>query len=117
MSNSIQSREYSKDGGIEDVLYITDSDGDPNVFNVNRNDSELWLNANHAHSGNLWNPDNLWAFCPPRNCFLSPVIYWQEFFLKVSLFFQSIPQSFFLFLLSFQREQYISYYPKLLFPS
>lgn len=117
MSNSIQSREYSKDGGTEDVLYITDSDGDPNVFNVDCNDSELWLNANYANPGNVWNPDDLWLFCRPRNYLHSPVIYWQEFFLEVFLSFLSIRRSFCLFLLVFQKGQYTFYYPRTLFPN
>jgi len=45
---------------------ITGSGGGPDVFSVDRNDSELWLSALHAHAGRLWDPVYLWAFCPPR---------------------------------------------------
>ncbi|MEA3249820.1 MAG: hypothetical protein U9Q03_05730 [Patescibacteria group bacterium] len=40
--------------------YITDSDGDPNMFNLNRNDDGLWLNANYANPDNRWNPGKRW---------------------------------------------------------
>lgn len=54
------------------VLYITDSDGNLNIFNVKRNDDgELWLNTNYDNADNQWNPDNRWVFLRQRNSFLS----------------------------------------------
>ena len=40
-----------------------DSDGNPNVFNVNRNeDGKEWLNNNWANPTNKWNLDNEFVF-------------------------------------------------------
>ncbi|OGZ24222.1 MAG: hypothetical protein A2896_00010 [Candidatus Nealsonbacteria bacterium RIFCSPLOWO2_01_FULL_43_32] len=63
----MQPREYSGGSGLEDALYITDSDGNLNVFSVKRDDSELWLNSNWSNPDNVWNPDNHLAFVFPRN--------------------------------------------------
>jgi len=52
---------------MEDVLYTTDSDGNLNVFNVEHDDSDLWLNANYGNPDNFWNADNRWVFVRPRN--------------------------------------------------
>ena len=46
-----------------------DSDGNPNVFNLERNDDGLWLNNNWAKPDNTWNPDNKFVF-RLRNYFL-----------------------------------------------
>ena len=62
MPNTIQPREYSKGGGKEGILYITDSDGDLNVFNVERNSDSLWLNTNYGNPDNFWNGDNRFFF-------------------------------------------------------
>ena len=43
-----------------------DSDGDPNVFNVNRDDDELWLNTNDGRPDNEWNPGDRFVFLRPR---------------------------------------------------
>lgn len=43
-----------------------DSDGNPNVFNVNRDDDELWLNGNDGRAGSEWDPDNRFVFFRPR---------------------------------------------------
>ena len=47
---------------MDGVPYITDSDGNPSVFNVERNDDDLWLNNNIAHPTNKWNPKNEFVF-------------------------------------------------------
>jgi len=44
------------------TLYVTDSDGNLNVFNVEHDDDGLWLNANYANPDNHWNGDNRWVF-------------------------------------------------------
>ncbi len=63
-------------------MYITDSDGNPNVFNVNRNDDgKRWLNTNYANPGNRWNLENeiVFRLC---KCFISlPIIYREGFVL------------------------------------
>lgn len=40
----------------------TDRDGDPNVFNLNRDEAQLKLNANNAKPSNRWNSDNQFVF-------------------------------------------------------
>ena len=67
MPNSIQSEEYSTDGGIDGLSYITDSDGNLNVFNVERDDNDQWLNTNWFNPRNTWNDDNHFVFVLPRN--------------------------------------------------
>jgi hypothetical protein len=63
MPDKIQPQEYSRGGGIGGALYITDSDGNWNVFNVKRNDDgELWLNTNNGNPDNIWNADNRFVF-------------------------------------------------------
>lgn len=37
---------------------ITDRNGNPNVFNLNRDENGLWLNDNWANPQNKWNLDN-----------------------------------------------------------
>lgn len=49
----------------------SDSDGNPNVFNVERNDDGSWLNNNWAKPTNKWNANNEFVFrlrkcCIPR---------------------------------------------------
>jgi hypothetical protein len=56
--------------GIDGAAYINDSDGNPNVFNVNRNgDGKSWLNDNWAKPDNRWNSNNEFVF-RLRKCFL-----------------------------------------------
>jgi hypothetical protein len=40
----------------------TDSDGNPNVFKLERNADGTWLNDNWANPTNKWNPDNQFVF-------------------------------------------------------
>lgn len=47
---------------IEGTLYITDSNGNPNVFKLERNEDGLWLNDNWANPDNRWNPENEFVF-------------------------------------------------------
>jgi len=47
-------------------LRIIDSDGNLNVFNLNRNDSELWLDNNGNNPDNVWNDDNRFVFVRSR---------------------------------------------------
>lgn len=58
---------------VEQMAHRTraDSDGNPNVFNLERNDDGLWLNNNWAKPDNTWNPNNKFAF-RLRNYFLFP---------------------------------------------
>ncbi|MBU4421699.1 hypothetical protein KKB41_01910 [Patescibacteria group bacterium] len=58
--------------GTDGAAYKTDSDGNPNVFNMERNDDGLWLNNNWAKPTNKWNPDNEIVF-RLRKYFLSAI--------------------------------------------
>ncbi len=53
-------RAVAQDG----ASYNTDSDGNPNVFNLERNSDGLWLNDNWAKPTNRWNPNNSFVFRP-----------------------------------------------------
>ncbi len=44
------------------MAHRIDRDGNPNVFNVERNDDGLWLNDNIANPDNDWNDDNKFMF-------------------------------------------------------
>ena len=70
-------------GGIDGCMHVTDSDGNPNVFNVNRNDDgKRWLNANYANPDNRWNLENEIVFCL-SNCLVSLPVFMGRVFLKV----------------------------------
>ena len=56
---------------MEGVLYITDSDGNPNVLNANRNDDGRLVNANWDKPGNQWNDDGAFVFPVSANLFIS----------------------------------------------
>jgi len=62
MPNKIQPREHSKGGDLDGALYITDSNGNPNIFVLKRNDNGLWLNANYYNLDNFFNADNCFLF-------------------------------------------------------
>ncbi len=47
---------------MDGTLYKTDRDGNPNVFNMNRNADGLWLNTNNAKPSNRWNSNNEFVF-------------------------------------------------------
>jgi len=66
MPNSIQPREYSKGGGTGGALYVTDSDGNPNLLGLNRNDEGRWLNAYNGNPGNRWNREYGFVFLVPQ---------------------------------------------------
>lgn len=57
------------DSVTDGASYNTDRDGNPNVFNLERNDDGLWLNDNWTKPSNEWNSDNEFAF-RFRNCLL-----------------------------------------------
>lgn len=63
MPNTIQPQEYSRGGGMDGLLYITDSDGNLKLFNVKHNDNGRWLNSNYGNADDVWNGDNQFVFC------------------------------------------------------
>lgn len=44
--------------GTDGTSYGTDSDGNPKVFNLERNGDGVWLNNNWTKPDNQWNLDN-----------------------------------------------------------
>lgn len=44
----------------------TDSDGNPNVLGINRNDKGRWLNAYNGNADNRWNRENGFVFLVPQ---------------------------------------------------
>ena len=71
--NEIQSREYSKDGGIDGVIHTA-------LWAVNANwnaDNDGWnVEANSVSNPNRWNDGNQVV---SRNSFLSPLTSWAGF--------------------------------------
>lgn len=61
------------DGGTDGRMHVTDSDGNPNVFNVGRNDDgKQLLNANYANPDNRWNLGNEIVFRLRKSLHFSP---------------------------------------------
>lgn len=68
------------DGGMDGISYETDRDGEPNVFNLNRNNADLWLDGNNwAKPDNRWNADNRFVFISRNSLHFSPVFMAGEF--------------------------------------
>lgn len=65
-------------GGTDGTLYKTDSDGNLNVFNVEHDNDERWLNTNHGNPDNFWNGNNVWVFAFRELLHFSPRL-WGEF--------------------------------------
>ena len=53
-------------------IHFRDSNGYPNVFNVEHDDDDLWLNANYANPDNVWNGDNRFVFRSRKSLHFSP---------------------------------------------
>jgi hypothetical protein len=67
---------------MEEAIYTTDSDGNPNVFNVKRNDDgKRWLNSNWANPDNRWNLDNRIVFRLRNYVYFSSILS-EEFCLR-----------------------------------
>src|SRR3989344_4508760 len=61
--HTIQPNLFIETGsGADGAAHRTDRDGNPNVFNLERNEDGLWLNNNWTNPGNKWNPDNEFVF-------------------------------------------------------
>lgn len=85
MRNTIQLwdwHESSKSGGTDGTLHITDSDGNPNLFKVDRNDDKLWLNDNDGRLDNRWNGNNRFVFLR-RKSFHFSLVSTREFCLVI----------------------------------
>lgn len=68
--------------GTDGAPYNSDRNGNPNVFNLERNEDGLWLNNNIANSDNRWDPDNGLVFCL-RNSFLSALEIGEVFLFRI----------------------------------
>ena len=44
------------------TLYVTDSDGNPNVFKVDHDNDDRWLDTNWSNPDNSWNGENQFVF-------------------------------------------------------
>jgi hypothetical protein len=60
MPDKIQPFDFLSGGDRDGASY--NSDGDPNLLNVNRNDDGQWLNSNYDKPGNKWNDNGGFAF-------------------------------------------------------
>lgn len=58
---------------------VTDSVGDLNVFNVEHDDDERWLNGNNGNPDNVWFSDNRWVFLRSKSSYFSPDLLLGEF--------------------------------------
>lgn len=61
------------------IQYGVDSDGNPNVFNVEHDDNERWLNTNWTNPTNQWNPENVWVFLRSNPLISLPALRWESF--------------------------------------
>ena len=64
----------------------TDSDGNPNVFELERYDDGLWLDDNWAKPDNEWNPNNKFVF-RLRNSFLFRGLHVAVFLFRIAEIF------------------------------
>lgn len=74
MPNSIQlrDRESFKEQWQGRHFIHTDSNGNPNLLELNRNDSGEWLNAWNDNPDKQWNRENVFVFLAPKvSLFLS----------------------------------------------
>jgi len=68
----------------------TDSNGNPNVFKLERNEDGLWLNANYANPENQWNSEVQFVVSP-RKRFFPPSQTWRFFICSTSKLFLQPP--------------------------
>ena len=54
---------------------ITDSDGNPNVLNTNRNDDGQWVNTYWDNPDNQWNDNGAFVFPVSANILISPLLW------------------------------------------
>ena len=59
---------------MEGASYVIDSDGNPNVLNVSRNDEGRLVNANWDNPDNQWNDNGAFVFPVSANLFISPLL-------------------------------------------
>ena len=57
---------------------VSDSNGNPNVFSVNRGENGSRLNANNGRPDNFYNGGNRFAFVPANLFVLPPDYLWAE---------------------------------------
>ena len=52
---------------MDGTPYATDSDGNRNIFKVECDGDDLWLNWNNGNPDNFWNAGDRFVFVLPRN--------------------------------------------------
>lgn len=72
---------HQNGSGMDGVAHTADRDGNPNVFNLNRNDDDLWLNDNNAKPSNRWDADNQFVFRSRKSLLFRPSILCRAVFL------------------------------------
>lgn len=60
-------------------VFVTDSDGDLDVFYIYRDSDGLKLKTNNGHPENQWNPDNRWILTTRNLLHFSPDVLFGEF--------------------------------------
>jgi len=68
---------------VDDISYTTDSDGNLNLFKVERDDEDLWLNGNNGNPENFWNSNKRFVFVGRKSLHFSPA--------KAGEFFENPP--------------------------
>ena len=56
---------------MDGALYATDSNGNPNVLNANRNDDGQWVNSYWDNPDNQWDDDGALVFLLPESLIIS----------------------------------------------
>lgn len=69
-------------------IYKSDADGNPTLFNVNRNDSESWLNNDNGNPDNEWNGNNRFVFLSRKSFYFSSTFIGLEEFCFINCPFQ-----------------------------
>ena len=65
---------------MDGFMHMTDSDGNLNVFNVNRNDDgKQWLNSSYGNPDNFWSARNRFVFLRRNSFHFSPCLCGGEF--------------------------------------
>mgnify|MGYP001564003627 CR=1 FL=1 len=75
---------------MDGTLHITDSDGNPNLFNVNRDDDELWLNNDDGRLDNRWNGNNRFVFLRRKSLHFSSISVEEFCFIIMIIIYQYI---------------------------
>lgn len=62
IADTIQPEEYSMGSDMGGTLHATDRDGDRNIFNVEHDSDDLWLDASIGRPDFVWFADGRFVF-------------------------------------------------------